>query len=120
MDSFRQHLTQYDRTKVETAVHSVMKTLAATLSRQRGIQYEFGSEYAEYAASKAAGDEGKSHLKPLSEIFTPEQLDEIPIDNKVGENYFGEMTVQLQKKGGCALKAIGERLVLSSNRDLVL
>ena len=80
-----------------------MKTLAATLSRQRGIQYEFGPEYAEYTASKAAGDEGKSHLKPLSEIFTPEQLDEIPIDNK---NYSGEMTVQLRKKGGCALKAI--------------
>ena len=100
---------------METAVRSVMKTLAATLSRQRGIQYEFGPEYADYTASNAAGDEGKSHLKPLSEIFTPEQLDEIPIDNK---NYSGEMTVQLQKKGGCALKAIGERLVLSSNRDL--
>ena len=26
--------------------------------------------------------------------------------------------MQLRKKGGCALKAIGERLVLSSNRDL--
>ena len=88
-------LPTHDREKVETAVCSVMKTLAATLSRQCGIQYEFGSEYAEYAASKAAGDEGKSHLKPLSEIFTPEQLDEIPIDNKVGENYFEEMTVQL-------------------------
>ena len=62
MDSFRQHLTQYDRTKVETAVHSVMKTLAATLSRQRGIQYEFGPEYAECTASKVAGDERKSHL----------------------------------------------------------
>ena len=37
MDSFRQHLTQYDREKVETAVCSVMKTLAATLCRQRGI-----------------------------------------------------------------------------------
>ena len=111
MDSFRQHLTQYDRKKVETAVRSIMKTLAATLSRQCGIQYEFGPKYAECTA----GDEGKSHLKPLSEIFTPEQLDEIPIDNK---NYSGEMTVQLRKKGGCALKAIGEQLVLSSNRDL--
>ena len=38
----------------KTAVRSVMKTLAATLSRQRGIQYEFGPEYAEYTASKAA------------------------------------------------------------------
>ena len=26
--------------------------------------------------------------------------------------------MQLRKKGGCALKAIGEQLVLSSNRDL--
>ena len=100
---------------MESAVGSAIQTLAATLSRQRGIQYEFGPEYAEYTASKAAGEKGKSHLKPLSEIFTTEQLDEIPIDNK---NYSGEMTVQLRKKGGCALKAIGERLVLSSNRDL--
>ena len=88
-------LPTHDRQKVETAVCSVMKTLAATLSRQRGIQYEFGLEYAEHTASKAAGDEGKSDLKPLLEIFTPEQLDEIPIDNKVGENNSGEMTVQL-------------------------
>ena len=83
---------------MESAVGSAIQTLAATLSRQRGIQYEFGPEYAEYTASKAAGDEGKSHLKPLSEIFTPEQLDEIEIDNKVGENYFGEMTVQCEKR----------------------
>ena len=47
-----------------------------------------------------------------------EQLDEIPVDNKVGENYFGEMTVQLRAKGGSSFKAIGERLVLSSNSDL--
>ena len=47
-----------------------------------------------------------------------ELLDEIPVDNKVGENYFGEMTVQLRAKGGSSFKAIGERLVLSSNSDL--
>ena len=47
-----------------------------------------------------------------------EQLDEIPVDNKVGENYFGEMTVQLRAKGGSSFKAIGECLVLSSNSDL--
>ena len=61
---------------------------------------------------------GKSHLMPLSEIFSPKQLNEIPVDNKVGENYFGEMTAQLRKKGGSAFKAIGERLVLSSIPDL--
>ena len=103
---------------MEHAVHSVMKILAATLSRQRGIQCEFGPEYAKYTASKAAGNKVKSHFMPLSEIFSPKQLDEIPVDNKVGENYFGDMTVQLRKKGGSAFKAIGERLVLSSNPDL--
>ena len=118
MNSFRQHLAQYDLERVESAVRTVMKTLAATLSRQRGIQYEFGPEYAEYSAKKATGEQGQSHLRPLSEIFSLEQLDEIPVDNKVGENYFGEMTVQLRAKGGSSFKAIGERLVLSSNSDL--
>ena len=60
----------------------------------------------------------QTHLRPLSEIFTPEQLDEIPIDNKVGENYFGQMTAQLRRKGGAAFSVVGERLVLSSNADL--
>ena len=118
MNSFRQHLAQYDLERVESAVRTVMKTLAATLSRQRGIQYEFGPEYAEYSAKKATGEQGQPHLRPLSEIFSLEQLDEIPVDNKVGENYFGEMTVQLRAKGGSSFKAIGERLVLSSNSDL--
>ena len=72
----------------------------------------------EYTAQKAAGVLQQTHLKPLSEIFTSEQLDKIPVDNKVGENCFGEMAVQLRKKGGASFKAIGERLVLSSNADL--
>ena len=63
-------------------------------------------------------EQGQSHLRPLSEIFLPEQLDEISADNKISENYFGEMTVQLRAKGGSSFKAIGERLVLSSNSDL--
>ena len=54
------------------------------------------------------------NLKPLSEIFTEEQLEATPIDNKVGENYFGQLTDQLRRKGGSAFKAIGERLVLKS------
>ena len=118
MDSFRAHLAQYDPQKLEIAVRTVMKKLAATLSRQRGIQYEFGPEYAEYSAQKLTGKLAQTHLKPLSEIFTPEQLDEIPIDNKVDENYFGEMTDQLRFKGGASFKVIGERLLLSSNKDL--
>ena len=118
MDSFRIHLPQYDTQKLETVMRTVMKTLAATLSRQRGIQYEFGPEFMEYTAQKAAGTLVQTHLRPLSELFSEEQLDEIPIDNKAGENYFGQMTAQLRQKGGSAFKAIGERLVLSSNSDL--
>ena len=51
---------------------------------------------------KAAGVLQQTHLKPLSEIFTSEQLDKIPVDNNVGKNYFGEMAVQLRKKGGAS------------------
>ena len=77
-----------------------MKQLAATVSKQRGIQYEFGPEYEEYCAKKAAGILDVTHIKPLSEMFSEDQLEAIPIDNKVGENYFGQMTNQLRKKGG--------------------
>ena len=97
MDSFCTHLAQYDPHKLETVLQTVMKTLAATLSRQRGIQYEFGPEYMEYTAQKAAGTLVQTHLRPLSKLFTEEQLDEIPIDNKAGENDFGQMTAQLRK-----------------------
>ena len=96
----------------------LMKQLAATFSRQRGIQYEFGPEYTEYSAKKAAGIHENSHLKPLSEIFTEEQLEKVPIDNKVGKNYFGQMSEQLRRKGGSAFSAVGDRLVLKSNKDL--
>merc|ERR1711946_87292 len=93
-----------------------MKQLAATLSRQRGIQYEFGN--LEYSAKKAAGTLGETHLKPLSEIFTEEQLKTIPVDNKVGENYFGHLSQQLRSKGGSAFQAISDRLVLKTSSDL--
>ena len=36
----------------------------------------------------------------------------------VGENYFGQLTDQLRRKGGSAFKAIGERVVLRSNADI--
>ena len=91
-----------------------MKQLAATLLRQRGIQYEFGPEYEEYSAKKAA----LTHIRPLSEMFSEDELEAIPIDNKVGENYFGQLTNQLRAKGGTAFKAITARLVLKSNADV--
>lgn len=118
MESFRKHLEKYDTDKVESVMRTLMKQLAATLSRQRGVQYEFGPEYEEYTAKKAEGISELTHLKPLSEIFSEEQLESTPIDNKVGENYFGQLTDQLRRKGGSAFKAIGERLVLKSNSDI--
>ena len=42
----------------------------------------------------------------------------VPIDNKVGENHFGQMTNQLRAKGGQSFKAVGKRLVLQSNADI--
>ena len=100
MESFTLHLKKYDASKVETVMRTIMKQLAATVSKQRGIQYEFGPEYEEYCAKKAAGILDVTHIKPLSEMFSEDQLEAIPIDNKVGENYFGQMTNQLRAKGG--------------------
>ena len=102
MESFCKHFEQYDVNKLESAMQVLMKKLAATLSTQRGIQYEFGPEYLDYSVKKAAGTLGETHLKPLSEIFTEEQLKTIPVDNKVGENYFGHLSQQLRSKGGSA------------------
>ena len=97
MQSFYKYLWQYDADKLESAMQALMKQLAATLSRQRGIQYEFGPEFLEYSANKAAGTLGETHLKPLSEIISEEQLKTIPVDNKVGENYFGHLFQQLSR-----------------------
>ena len=36
----------------------------------------------------------------------------------MGENYIGEFSKQLRKKGRSSFQAIGERLVLSSNADM--
>ena len=52
MDLFLKQLEQYDDNKLETVMRTIMKQLTATLSRQRGIQYEFGPEYEEYSAKK--------------------------------------------------------------------
>ena len=89
-----------------------MKQMAESLSRQRGVQYEFGPEYEEYCDKKSAGILEQTYLKPLSKMFSEEELESIPIDNKVGENYFGQMTNQLRSKTATAFKAIGERLIL--------
>ena len=50
IESFSKHLEQYDSEKLENALQLLMKQLAATLSRQRGVQYE----YNEYMTKKAA------------------------------------------------------------------
>ena len=76
------------------------------------FEYEFGLEYEEYTPKKAAGIALSMHIRPLSEIASEEHLEAIPIDNKVGENYLGQMTDQLHRNGGTAVKAIGGRLVL--------
>ena len=67
---------------------------------------------------KQAGIQESTHLKPLSDIFSEEQLDTIPINNKVGKNYFGQLTDQLWRKGGPAFKVIGEKLALKSNSEI--
>ena len=73
MESVCKHLQGYD-TKLENTMRAVMKQLAATLSRQRGIQYEFGPKYKDYCEKKAAGTLEETHLKPLSEMFTEDKL----------------------------------------------
>ena len=96
-----------------------MKQLAATLSRQRGIEYEFGPEFKEYLEKKASETLGESHLKPLSEVFTVEQLRSIPVHNKTGENYFGHMSEQLRSKGGSVFKAISDHLAQVKLRSCI-
>ena len=97
-----------------------MKQQAATVSKQRGIQYEFGQEYEEYCAKKAAGILDVTHIKPLSEMFLEDQLETIFTDNKVEKKYFGQLTNQLRAREGTAFKAITERLFLSQMRMLHL
>ena len=80
MDPFSKHLEQYDDNKAETVMQTIMKQLAATLSRQRRIPYEFGPEYEEYSAKKTAGILGETHIKPLSQQFTEEQMKIVPME----------------------------------------
>ena len=103
----------YNFEKLENALQLWMKQLAATLSRQRGVQYEFGPEYNDYMAKKAAVILRATHLRPLSEILTDDQLRDIN-----GESYFAHFSEQLRKKGGSAFKVISDRLILKSSVDL--
>ena len=100
MASFQKHLETYDIEKVESCLQTLMKQLAATLSRQRGVQYEFGPEYEEYIAKKTAGIDQSTHLRPLSEIFSEEQLETTSIDNKVGENEEVSPSFELTQSNG--------------------
>ena len=52
LDSFCKHLEQYDVTKLESTMQVLMKQLGATLSRQHGIQYEFGPEFKKYSEKR--------------------------------------------------------------------
>ena len=66
MDSFSKHLEQYNDNEVETVMQTIMKQLAATLSWQRVIPYEFGPEYEEYSeySEKKLGFLGRLTLNP--------------------------------------------------------
>ena len=77
-------LKKYDASKVETVKRTIMKQLTATVSKQRGILYEFGPEYEEYCAKKAAGILDAVHIKPLSETFAENQL-EFPLTTRLGK-----------------------------------
>ena len=94
MQSFCKYLQQYDVDKLESAMQVLMKQLAATLSKQRGIQYEFSPEFLEYSEKKAAG----TLKETLKASVTEEQLKNIPLDNKVA--------------------VISDRLVLKTSADL--
>ena len=52
LNLFRKHLEQYDVTKLESTMQVLMKQLGATLSRQHGIQYEFGPEFKKYSEKR--------------------------------------------------------------------
>ena len=57
-------------------------------------------------------------MNTLSDIFTEEHLHAAPIDNQVGENYFGHFSEQLQEKVGSSFKVISNRLILKSSADI--
>ena len=57
-------------------------------------------------------------MKPLSDMFTVDELQKIPVNNKAGENYCGHFSQQLKAKEGSAFEAISDRLVLKSSTDI--
>ena len=115
MTTFREHLETYDTAKVESCLRTLMKQLQ--LSCNQG-ECNMNLDQSMRNILQKKGIALSTHLRLLPEIFSEEQLETTPIDNKVGENYLGQMTDQLHRKGGSAFKAIGERLVLKSNSDI--
>ena len=89
--SFIEHLKQYEANKLENASQVLMKHLAATLSRQQGVQYEFGPKFVECHAKKLAGLQKTCTFVLSLKFFIEEQLSE----NKLGEIYFGYLSVLL-------------------------
>ena len=55
---------------------------------------------------------------PFSDIFTEEQVRDIPIDNKVGEKYIGYFIEQLRRNESSAFQAISDQLVLKTSADI--
>ena len=87
-----------------------------------GFSREYKKEWLEsFCKHVAQYDEtlGESRLKPLSEVFTEEQLRSIPVHNKAGENYFGHMSEQLRSKGGSVFKAISDHLAQVKLRSCI-
>ena len=62
-----------------------MKQLAAAISKLRGIQDDFGPEYEEYCAKKAAGILDVTHIKPLSEMFLEISWKPFPLTTRLGK-----------------------------------
>ena len=66
---FQKHLERYDANKVDSVMQTLIEQMAETLSKQRGVQYEFGPAYEEYCAKKYTGILEQTHLKPFKNIF---------------------------------------------------
>ena len=76
------HIKQYQANKLENALQVLMKHLAAILSRQQGVQYEFGPEFVESHAKKLAGLQKTCTFVLSLKFFIEEQLSEICVENK--------------------------------------
>ena len=80
------HIKQYQTNKLENALQVLMKHLAATLSRQNLLRTKLNN--------LLVYKKKRTFVLSLK-FFTKEQLIEIPVDNKLGENYFDHFSEQL-------------------------